>query len=146
MYSSDFINPQKNNSEVVKHVLNTLINIIRRKRGEEYAVSTMSSLLKELEAEYGFLQYVEIRDIRFLEGEERVTVMQNINAVLPTEVGKALHIVISKLSLSLEDKDGYLLIGEFQHRVKSEYTSTIKAIGIDTELLLLEHKLAKILV
>ena len=138
MYSNDFINPQKNNSEVV--------NTISRKRGEEYAVSTMSSLLKELEAEYGFLQYVEIQDIRFLEGEKRVTVMPNINAVLPTEVGKALHILISKLSLSLEDKDGYLLIGEFQHRVGSEYTSAIKAIGIDTELLLLEHKLAKILV
>ena len=143
MYPNDFVNPQKNNSEVVKHVLNTLINTIRRKWGEEYAVSTVSSLLKELETEYGFLQYIEIRDIRFLEGGERVTVMPNINAVLPTEVGKAFHIIISKLSLSLEDKDGYLLIKEFQHRVGSEYTSTIKAIGIDTELLLLEHTLAK---
>ena len=144
MYSNDFITPQKNNSEVVKQVLNTLINTTRRKRGEGCAVSTMSSLLKELEAEYGFLQYVEIRDIRFLEGEERVTVMPNINAILPTEVGKALQIIISKLSLSLEDKDGYLLIKEFQHRVRSEYASIIEAIGIDTELLLLEHKLAKI--
>jgi len=143
MYSNDFINPQKNNSEVVKHVLNTLINTIKRKRGEEHTVSMMSSLLKELKAEHDFLQYIEIQDIRFLEGGERVTVMPNINAVLPTEVGKALHIIISKLSLSLEDKDGYLLIREFQHRVGSEYTSIIKAIGIDTELLLLEHKLAK---
>ncbi len=143
MYSNDFITPQKNNSEVVKQVLNTLINTTRRKRGEEYAVSTMSSLLKELEAEYGFLQYVEIRDTRLLEEEERVNVMPNINAVLPTEVGKALNIIISKLSLSLEDKDGYFLIREFQKRVGNEYTSTIKAIGVDTELLLLEHKLAK---
>jgi len=143
MFSKDFITPQKNNSEVVKQVLNTLINTTGRKRGEECAVSMMSSLLKELEAEYGFLQYVEIRDTRLLEEEERVNVMPNINAVLPTEVGKALHIIISKLSLSLEDKDGYFLIREFQQRVGNEYTSTIKAIGVDTELLLLEHKLAK---
>jgi hypothetical protein len=143
MYSNDFINPQKNNSEVVKHVLDTLINIIKRKRGEEHAVSMMSSLLKELEAEHDFLQYIEIQDIRFLERGERVTVMPDINAVLPTEVGKALHIIISKLSLSLGDKDGYLLIREFEHRVESEYTSIFKTIGIDIELLLLEHKLAK---
>jgi ABC-type antimicrobial peptide transport system permease subunit len=96
MYSNDFINPQKNNSEVVKHVLDTLINIIKRKRGEEHAVSMMSSLLKELEAEHDFLRYIEIQDIHFLERGERVTVMPNINAVLPTEVGKALHIIISR--------------------------------------------------
>ena len=143
MFSKDFITPRKNNSEVIKQVLNTLINTTIRKRGEEYAVLTMSSLLKELEEKFGFLQYVEVRDIRLLEDEERVNVMSDVNAVLPTEVGRALNTIIYKLSLTFEDKEGYFLIREFQKRVGSEYTSAIKDIGIDTELLLLEHKLLK---
>lgn len=141
MFTNDYFMPQKNNSEIIKQVLNTLINTVRRKGGEKRAISMLSSLLKELESEYVFLQYVEVQDIRLLEEKERVIVMPNINAVLPTEVGKVLHIIILKLSLILEDKDGYFLIREFQQRIGNEYSAIIKTIGIDTELLLLEYYL-----
>ena len=122
MFSKDLITPQKNNSEVVKQVLNTLIYTIKRKKNEEYAVSMMRNLIKKLRAEYDFLQYVNIQDTRFLEKEDTVNVIHDINDVSPTEVGKALHKIISKLSLSLEDKDGFFLIREFQQRVGDEYT------------------------
>ena len=62
MFSKEFITPQKTNSEVVKQVLNTLINTIRRKTDEKHAILTVSSLIKKLEAEYDFLRYIEIND------------------------------------------------------------------------------------
>ena len=102
----------------------------------------MSSLIKELEPEYDFLQYVKIQDIRLLEEKERVNVTKNIDDVLPVQIGKVVHVIILNLSRSLGDKEGYFLIKEFQQRVGSQYFSIIKNIGIDTEEILLEHILA----
>lgn len=140
MYSNDFITPQKNNSEVVKQVLNTLINTIRRKTDEKHAILTVSSLIKKLEAEYDFLRYIEINDTRLLATADIVNVMPDIDAVSPKEVGKVLHTIVSIMSYSLGDKEGYFLIKELQLRIGSEYTSSIKAMDIDIELLLLEQK------
>jgi len=54
------------NSEVMRKVLTTLINISARKATAGNVVSTMSSLIKKLETRYDFLKYVEIEDTRFL--------------------------------------------------------------------------------
>lgn len=140
MFSKEFITPQKTNSEVVKQVLNTLINTIRRKTDEKHAILTVNSLIKKLEAEYDFLRYIEINDTRLLATADIVNVMPDIDAVSPKEVGKALHIIVSIMSYSLGDKEGYFLIKELQLRIGSEYTSSIKAMDIDIELLLLEQK------
>ena len=140
MFSKEFITPQKTNSEVVKQVLNTLINTIRRKTDEKHAILTINSLIKKLEAEYDFLRYIEINDTRLLATADIVNVMPYIDAVSPKEVGKALHIIVSIMSYSLGDKEGYFLIKELQLRIGSEYTSSIKAMDIDIELLLLEQK------
>ena len=140
MFSKEFITPQKTNSEVVKQVLNTLINTIRRKTDEKHAILTVSSLIKKLEAEYDFLRYIEIKDTRLLATADIVNVIPDIDAVSPKEVGKVLHIIVSIMSYSLGDKEGYFLIKELQLRIGSEYTSSIKAMDIDIELLLLEQK------
>ena len=140
MFSKEFITPQKTNSEVVKQVLNTLINTIRRKTDEKHAILTVNSLIKKLEAEYDFLRYIEINDTRLLATADIVNVMPDIDAVSPKEVGKALYIIVSIMSYSLGDKEGYFLIKELQLRIGSEYTSSIKAMDIDIELLLLEQK------
>ena len=140
MFSKEFITPQKTNSEVVKQVLNTLINTIRRKTDEKHAILTVSSLIKKLEAEYDFLRYIEINDTRLLATADIVNVMPDIDAVSPKEVGKVLHTIVSIMSYSLGDKEGYFLIKELQLRIGSEYTSSVKAMDIDIELLLLEQK------
>ena len=142
MYTGDYIQPKKNNSEIIKHILNTLINTIMRKKGEKCAVSMVSSLIKELQSEYNFLQYVKIQDIRLLEDEERVIVTKSLDDILPTQIGKVIHVIILNISRSLGDKDGYFLIREFQQRVGSEYFSAVKTIGVDSEEILLEHILA----
>jgi len=143
MFSNECIMPHKNNSEIVKQVIDTLINTIIRKRGEKCAVSMVDSLINELKDDYDFLKYVNILDIRLLEEKERVIITSDyINKVSPVEIGIVLHKIILSLSRSLGDKEGYFLIREFQQRVGSEYFSTIKDIGLDTEKLLLEHILS----
>ena len=142
MFSNDFTTPQKNNSEVVKQVLNTLIYTIKRKSNEGKAVSMINSLLQDLEEDHEFLHYIKIKDTRLKEDNNIVDVESDIDEVVPTEVGKALNNVIYITSRYLGKRDGYFLIKEFQQRIGSNYYSSLRAMGIDLDLLLLELKVA----
>ena len=67
--------PHFENSEVVRHVLQTLINISSRKTTKGQAASTMNELIKKLQEKYDFLKHIEIKDIRFMETDEPVRVV-----------------------------------------------------------------------
>ena len=63
--------PKVENSEVVRHVLETLVDISGRKTTQIQAVSTLSELIKKLEGKYDFLKHVEIKDI-ILEKQKKI--------------------------------------------------------------------------
>jgi len=144
MFSNDFTTPPKDNSDVVKQVFDTLIYSIKRKTNEGEAVSLINSLIQELKEDHSFLQYVKLKDTRLLEDDDIVNVDSEINSVTPTEIGKAINSAILILSRYLGTKNGYFLIKEFQQRIGSNYFSSIRAMGIDLDLLILEHKVAAI--
>ena len=48
--------PEIENSEIIKKILITVLNISGRKTSEGYAVSVMDSLIKKLEGTYDFLK------------------------------------------------------------------------------------------
>ena len=82
------------NSEVMRTVLTTLLKISNRKDTDINVISTMGSLVKKLEGKYDFLKHIEIKDTRFLEAHDSITVMSDVNNASPTEVGKAIHEII----------------------------------------------------
>ena len=94
--------PAPEKSDVMKSVLKTLISISSRKTDFPYAVMTMDDLIKRLETKYNFLKHVQINDDVYKEETtEVISVMSDINAVPPTELGKALHAIIDSVNRSL---------------------------------------------
>ena len=55
------------NSVVMKHTLASLVHVASTKTSEEYARSSVKNVLKELEENYGFLRYIEMKDVKYLE-------------------------------------------------------------------------------
>jgi len=135
--------PQLENSEVVRHVLQKLIDISSRKTTTGQAVSTMHDLIKNLERKYSFLKNVEIKDIRFLEMSEPVTVMSDINGIKLIEVGKALSDIIKAMNLRLGNEAGHFFIKELKNSIAEEYSTTIEEMGLDLGLMQLEFEVNK---
>jgi len=135
--------PQLENSEVVKHVLQKLIDISSRKTTTGHAVSTMHDLIKNLERKYSFLKNIEIKDIRFLEMSEPITVMSDINGVKLIEVGKALSDIIKTMNLRLGNEAGHFFIKELKNSIADEYSTTIEEMGLDLGLMQLEFEVNK---
>ena len=133
------------NSDVVKYVLEKLIDISSRKTNSSHAVSTLQDLIKNLETRYNFLKNVEIKDYRFVEFSKPVTVMSAINGIKLIEVGKALSDIIKTMQLRLGDEAGHFFIKEFKNSLEGEFSTTIEEMGLDLGLMQLESEVNKML-
>ncbi|KYK30749.1 MAG: hypothetical protein AYK22_02990 [Thermoplasmatales archaeon SG8-52-3] len=129
-----------NNSEVVRHILQTLINLSGRKTTKKQAISTMYELIKNLEDKYDFLKHIEIKDTRFLETEEPVSVMSDINSVKLNDVGKALYDIIKKMNSNLGRQAGYFFIKELKNNIGENYFSVMEEMGLNFGLMQLEFE------
>jgi len=130
-------------SDVIKNVFRVLISISGRKTTTQYAVMTLDTLIKQLEPQYDFLKHVQINDDIYSEDSEIVNVMVDINAVAPTEMGKAIHAIITSLNESLGDRAGHFFIKEVQSTLGDDYVSTMKDMGVDLSLMQLEDEVTK---
>jgi hypothetical protein len=128
------------NSKIVKKVLTTLLNISGRKTSKEHAVMIMGSLLKQLETRYDFLRNIKVKDTRFLENEESVNVLSDVNSISENEVGKAIHDIILMMNNSLGKNAGYFFYKEISKGIDDDYQTTMKNMGVDLGLMQLERE------
>jgi len=133
--------PQFENSEVVQHILQTLINISSRKTTKVQAVTTMNQLIKKLKIKYDFLKHIEIKNTSFMETEEPVSVMSDINGIKSNEVGKALYDIIKTMNSNLGKNAGYFFIKELKNNIEEDYYSTIEEMGLDFGVMQLEFEI-----
>lgn len=124
------------NSEVMRNVLTTLLKISNRRATGGDVTPTMSSLIKKLEEKYSFLEHVEIKDTRFLEAVEPITVMSSVNSVPPTEIGKAIYEIIYSMNESLGRGAGFYFIKEIGNRIGDDCYATIRDyMGVNLNLM-----------
>lgn len=137
--------PAPEKSEVMKNVLKTLISISSRKTDLPYALMTMEDLIKRLEPRYDFLKHIQINDDVYNEETANViSVMSDINAVPPTEMGKALHAIIESLNRSLGERAGHFFIKEIRNKLDDEYLSVMKTMGVDLGMMQLESEVMRL--
>jgi len=127
-------------SDVVKNVLTTLLDISSRKTNKGHAITTLDSLIKQLEDRYDFLKHVQIKDTRFIEGEDPVSVVSDINTAKPIEMGKAIHEIITTMHTSLGKNAGHYFIKEIQSSLGDDYAHSIRDMGVDLGLMQLERE------
>ena len=65
-------------SDIVKNLVNLLIDISGRKTNRGHAIITMDLVMKKLEDKYDFLRHVKIKDTRYIEDVDPVSVMSDI--------------------------------------------------------------------
>jgi len=131
------------NSDVMRKVLSTLMNISGRKTTQGHAVYVMDSLIKKLQGTYDFLNNVEVSDTRFLEDGAFITVMSNIDSISSSEVGKAIHSIIVTMNEMLGDDAGHFFIKELSRSIGDEYYSAIGEMGVDLSLMQLKHEVSQ---
>ena len=137
--------PSLDKSQIIKNVLKTLISISSRKTDLPYAIMTIEDLMKRLETQYRFLRHVHINNEFYKEDSgDVISVMSDINTVSPTQLGKAIHSIISSMNRSLGENAGHFFIKEIRNRLSDESLSIMEDMGIDLGLMQLESEILRL--
>ena len=131
------------NSEILKQILEELIDISSRKTTEAHAVTVMGSLMEKLRKRYNFLEHVDVKDTRFLEDVDSVSVMSEIDKIPPNEIGKAIYSIIYLMYKSLGKDAGHFFIKELSRNIGDSYNTSIKNMGVDLSLMQLESQVTR---
>lgn len=132
-------------SDIMKNVLKTLISISSRKTDLPYTILTMDELMKRLETQYRFLKHIQINDDFYSEQTgDIISVMSDINAVPPTELGKAIHSIIDSMNRSLGENAGHFFIKEIRNKLSDEYLMSMRDMGVDLGLMQLESEIYRL--
>jgi SOS-response transcriptional repressor LexA len=137
--------PVLKKSDIMKNVLKTLISISSRKTDLPYTILTMDELMKRLETQYRFLKHIQINDDFYSEQTgDIISVMSDINAVPPTELGKAIHSIIDSMNRSLGENAGHFFIKEIRNKLSDEYLMSMRDMGVDLGLMQLESEIYRL--
>ena len=128
------------NSELVKILLNILIDISSRKTDRGHAIYTMEGVMEKLKNKYIFLKNVQVTDNRFIENKELIDVSSGIDDIDSTEMGRAINDIITTMHYSLGDKAGHFFIKDLQRNLEDKYSSHIQELGVDLSILQLEKQ------
>ncbi len=128
------------NSEVIKSLISAMIKISGRKTNKGHAISTMDSLIRQLETRFNFLKNVQIIDTRYSEDDDPVSVMSDINIVESSDMGKAIYDIIKIMNRNLGSGAGHFFIKELHNTLSEDHTLLIKDMGVDLGLLQLESE------
>ena len=132
--------PDMQNSEIMSYVLQKLFDISSRKTTQQQALSTMSNLIKKFENKYEFLRHIELKDTRFSELEEPISIMSEVDTINSDEVGKALYDIIRNMNMALGKNAGHFFIKELRTKMDENYITTIEDMGLDLGLMQLEFE------
>jgi len=123
-------------ADVTQQFIETIIEIIGRKTSVEYAAIIIRNLLKKIQPTYPFLRDIEIKNTRSLEMEGTVSVKDELNAIPPKDVGRALKDLVTKIMNSLGKTAGYFFIRETREKIGIEYdTILLKTMDVDLTLM-----------
>jgi hypothetical protein len=128
------------NTDLIKHVIKTLLLITRRRASESISIILMDTILKTLGERYNFLKQVKLKtsvsygDI----SSNAIFVETGVNAVDQNLVGKVVESIVRVICMDLKEKAGVFFIKEFKDRLGRNYVSHLKEVGVDLDLLQLE--------
>lgn len=128
-------------SDLIENVLKNLITISGRKTSKGHAIYTVDSVMEKLKTKYEFLRHIKINDNRFVEDEEPVAVLKEINSIDENIMGKALNEIISNTHFFLGNNAGHFFIKELQRNIGGDYISVMKEMGVDLSLMQLEREI-----
>ncbi len=127
------------NSEIVEHALQALISKIGRRTSEGFAVITIDKILKELEAKYDFLKYIEVQNTSYSEGMDAVNILPDIDSVESAVFYKSLNDIIISAVRHLKGKADFFFIKEFKEVIDRIADLKIEQDGVDLSHMQLQY-------
>lgn len=127
------------NEYLIGRMFRSVIDVVSRRTSGGYATVIIGNIIKELEKNYDFLKYVEIKSTQYAEAVDVVDIKADLSDVDIKVTIRALKDFIHMLIAVMGKQAGYFLIREIKEGLPYEYERTIKDLGIDLEMMQLQY-------
>jgi len=127
------------NEYLIGRMFRSVIDVVSRRTSGGYATVIIGNIIKELEKNYDFLKYVEIKSTQYAEAVDVVDIKADLSDVDIKETIRALKDFIHMLISVMGKQAGYFLIREIKEGLHYEYERTIRDLGIDLEMMQLQY-------
>jgi len=127
-------------SDILKNLLDNLINISGRKTTRGHAIYTLERVVRKLEDKYDFLKNVKIKDTRYIEDDDTVSVMSDVNVVDSFEMSRAIQDIVTTMDDQLGEDAGHFFIKELKGNLDDDSISFMDEMGVDFSVLQLERE------
>ncbi|UCH72188.1 MAG: hypothetical protein JSW62_01175 [Thermoplasmatales archaeon] len=118
-------------SEIIKHVIKTLFDILEKENNRNYAVSFMKNLISKFSAEYDILKYIEISDLSFIQGVDTISVKPDVDAIESDEIGRSIQKIINEINKSLGEKGGFYFVERLKERLGLDRIVKLEEMGVN---------------
>lgn len=135
--------PQPTNTELLYHMLKSIIEVIGRRSSERYAVVMINNVLEEVQKEFDFLQTITVASQQYVETEDSVQVDEKLNDISDDTLSKGLKLFLSQLVLSAGKTAGYYFIKELKESMSTRHVQGLEKKGIDLDFLQLRQAAKK---
>lgn len=124
---------------VTKHVIKALVDVLSEASTQSYAVLTIDNVLSKIRERYDYLKYVKIDSMRYSDGIDAVSVFPYIDAISPSELGRAIQKLIEKVMLSLGEEAGRHFVDKFKEHLGKAYLLRIEEMGVNLYMIQLKQ-------
>ena len=127
------------NGYLIGRMFRSVIDVVSRRTSGGYATVIVGNIIKELEKNYDFLKYVEIKSTQYAEAVDVVDIKVDLSDVDIKVTIRALKDFIHMLIAVMGKQSGYFLIREIKEGLPYEYERTTRDLGIDLEMMQLQY-------
>lgn len=131
------------NSEIIKHIMQALVDTAGRRTSEGFAVVILDTVIKQLEPKYDFLKYAKIENTMYSEGIDAINIIPDIDSVKTVEFYKAIGDIIKTTIQHFEKDSDFFFIKEIQETINKVDGLKLEELGIDLDIMQFQHIVEK---
>jgi hypothetical protein len=102
------------NSDVLSSILRALYSVASRRTTQSFAATVIGAIIKTLEQNYEFLNYVHIENLEYVNSEVIINIDPEINAIDRPRIGLAVEAIIRIVYMDLVGKTGLFFMKELK--------------------------------
>lgn len=131
--------PQIGNEEIIRGVLGTILEVIKRRTSEAYAIMAVNSAIKNISGKYSYLNHIEIKSLSLSESVGKADIKIDTTFIKREEIGGSISDLIKKISDSMGRDIGYYFIREIKEEMPPDFQELLIELNVHLDFLQMEY-------
>ena len=115
--------------------MKSIVEVIGRRSSEDYALVMLGNTIKKLQERHYFLRFLQIKNTRYSEIKNVVTIDSSINEIDSEDLGKAMQEIVGMVVTAMGKDAGFFFVKEIKNKIRPNYGIALRNMGVDLDFM-----------